>query len=57
MRFLTFTLEDFEGKPELEGKHDMPFMEFLRTTFKLSDKIVSVLTSALAFCSSQSGVV
>ncbi len=57
MRFLTFALEDFEGKPELEGRHDMPFIDFLKTTFMLSDKIASVLTSALAFCSSQFGMV
>jgi RAB protein geranylgeranyltransferase component A len=55
MRFLTFAAGDFEGKPELEGKHDMPFVEFLTTVFTLSEQIASVLTYALAFCTSSHG--
>lgn len=55
MRFLTFAAGDFEDKPEIEGKHDMPFVEFLTTVFSLSEQIASVLTYALAFCTSSRG--
>lgn len=55
MRFLTFTAGDFEDKPELSGKEDMPFIDFLRTVFTLSEKIASILAYALAFCASSSG--
>lgn len=55
MRFLTFSAGDFEGTPELEGKHEMPFVEFLTTVFSLSEPIASVLTYALAFCTLSRG--
>ena len=55
MRFLTFAAGDFEGKPELEGKHEMPFVEFLTAVFTLSEPIASVLTYGLAFCTSSRG--
>ncbi|KAF9535076.1 GDP dissociation inhibitor-domain-containing protein [Crepidotus variabilis] len=52
MRFLTFAAGDFETAKELEGKQEVPFVEFLRTTFSLGETISSVLAYALAFSSS-----
>ncbi|KAF5321195.1 hypothetical protein D9619_000865 [Psilocybe cf. subviscida] len=52
MRFLTFAAGDFEDKKELECKADVPFLDFLRTTFSLSEEIASIITYALAFCMS-----
>ena len=55
MRFLTFAASEFEDKNELEGKHDTPFLEFLQTTFSLNEEMASVITYALAFCTSPTG--
>ena len=55
MRFLTFAAGEFEDKKELEGKHGVPFLEFLQTTFSLNEEISSVITYALAFCTSPKG--
>lgn len=55
MRFLMFAVGDFEDKKELEGAREMPFADFLKTTFSLSDDIQSALVFALAFCFSLSG--
>jgi RAB protein geranylgeranyltransferase component A len=52
MRFLTFAAGEFEDQKELEGKAELPFPEFLRTIFSLSEEIASVITYALAFCMS-----
>ncbi|KAF8974379.1 GDP dissociation inhibitor-domain-containing protein [Flammula alnicola] len=50
MRFLTFAAGDFEDKQELEGKHELPFVEFLPAVFSLSEEITSVIAYSLAFC-------
>ena len=55
MRFLTFAAGEFEDKQELEGKHGVPFLEFLQTTFSLNEEMASVITYALAFCTSPTG--
>ena len=55
MRFLTFAAGEFEDTKELEGKHGVPFLEFLQTTFSLSEEMASVITYALAFCTSPTG--
>ena len=55
MRFLTFAASEFEDKIELEGKHSVPFLEFLQTTFSLNEEMASVITYALAFCASPTG--
>ena len=55
MRFLTFAAGNFEGSPEIDGKQDLSFVEFLTTAFTLSENIASVLTYALAFCPSSLG--
>jgi RAB protein geranylgeranyltransferase component A len=55
MRFLTFAAGEFEDKKELEGKNDVPFLEFLQTTFSLNEEMASVITYALAFCTSPTG--
>ncbi|KAJ3501270.1 hypothetical protein NLJ89_g9414 [Agrocybe chaxingu] len=52
MRFLTFAAGDLDGRQELEGKRDMPFVEFLKTTFTLSDDIANVIAYSLAYCMS-----
>lgn len=55
MRFLTFAAGEFEDKKELEGKHNVPFLEFLQTTFSLNEEMASVITYALSFCASPLG--
>lgn len=55
MRFLTFAAGEFEDKTELEGKHGVPFLEFLQTTFSLNEEMASVITYALSFCASPTG--
>ncbi|KAF5333064.1 hypothetical protein D9611_002343 [Ephemerocybe angulata] len=50
MRFLTFAASDFEGKTEIQGKEDIPFREFLRTVFSLSENTVAVIVYSLAHC-------
>lgn len=55
MRFLMFASGDFEDKKELEGKADMPFLEYLKTTFSLNEEIATVITYSLAYCIDASG--
>ncbi|KAI0352785.1 FAD/NAD-P-binding domain-containing protein [Trametes cingulata] len=52
MRFLLFAAGEFEGKKELEGKEQMPFLQFLREGFTLADKPATAIAYALAFCTS-----
>ncbi|KAF8665663.1 hypothetical protein AX16_000116 [Volvariella volvacea WC 439] len=55
MRFLMFAASpDFEGKPEIQGKEESPFYDFLRSTFTLNDDIASAIVYALALCNSPS---
>lgn len=56
MRFLTFASGDFEDKPEIEGKEEQPFPEYLKSTFQLSDATVVVIAYALAHCAGSSGM-
>ncbi|KAH9887595.1 FAD/NAD-P-binding domain-containing protein [Cubamyces lactineus] len=53
MRFLMFAAGEFEGKKELEGKEQMPFLQYLRETFALNDKPANAIAFALAFCVSE----
>ncbi|KAF8639676.1 hypothetical protein AX17_000940 [Amanita inopinata Kibby_2008] len=55
MRFLVFASSDFEDKAELEGKHDVPFLEFLKTVFALNDDVSMAIAYALAYCIYPSG--
>jgi Rab proteins geranylgeranyltransferase component A len=55
MRFLMFAAGEYEGKPELEGKEQMPFIEFLGSAFSLPVSIAEAVTYAIAFCQSPSG--
>ncbi|KAE9410705.1 FAD/NAD(P)-binding domain-containing protein [Gymnopus androsaceus JB14] len=56
MRFLVFASGDFEGKPEMEGKEDIPFIEFLKTgPFALNAEMAETITYALSFCILPSG--
>ncbi|THH13099.1 hypothetical protein EW146_g7083 [Bondarzewia mesenterica] len=50
MRFLMFAAGDFEGKNELEGKNEAPFVEFLRTVWSLDQQVSEAIAYALAFC-------
>lgn len=56
MRFLLFAAGDFEGKKELDGKERMPFLQFLREAFSLSDKPATAIAYALAFCITADGM-
>ena len=55
MRFLMFAAGEFEGKKELEGKEQSPFVQYLREVFSLDDKAVNAIAYALAFCTSREG--
>ena len=55
MRFLMFAAGDFEGKKEVEGKEQMPFVQFLREAFSLNEKAASAIAYALAFCATPGG--
>ncbi len=55
MRFLLFAAGDFEGKKEVEGKEEMPFLQYLKEVFSLNDKAASAIAYALAFCNSAEG--
>ena len=55
MRFLMFAAGDFEGKKELEGKEDSPFVDFLRDVFSLDGQTAAAIAYALAFCISGTG--
>ncbi|KAK0204997.1 GDP dissociation inhibitor-domain-containing protein [Desarmillaria ectypa] len=50
MRFLMFAAGEFEGKPELEGREELAFGEFLKTAFMLNDETAAAIVYALAFC-------
>ncbi|KAI1788932.1 FAD/NAD(P)-binding domain-containing protein [Ganoderma leucocontextum] len=52
MRFLMFAAGEFEGKKELEGKEQTPFVQYLREVFALDEKAVNAIAYALAFCTS-----
>ncbi|KAI0676664.1 FAD/NAD(P)-binding domain-containing protein [Trametes maxima] len=52
MRFLMFAAGEFEGKKELEGKEQTPFLQFLRDGFTLSGQPAIAIAYALAFCTS-----
>ncbi|RDX39749.1 FAD/NAD(P)-binding domain-containing protein [Lentinus brumalis] len=52
MRFLMFAAGEFEGKKELEGKEQIPFVQYLRDVFSLKDQAASAIAYALAFCAS-----
>ncbi|KAJ3563993.1 hypothetical protein NP233_g8579 [Leucocoprinus birnbaumii] len=51
MRFLTFAAGDFEESNELQGKHDLPFIQFLESVFSLSHELATVIAYALAYSS------
>jgi Rab proteins geranylgeranyltransferase component A len=55
MRFLMFAADDFENRPELEGKQQMPFLEYLRTTFSLPQPVSEAVAYAIAFCGKATG--
>ncbi|KAF9074695.1 GDP dissociation inhibitor-domain-containing protein [Rhodocollybia butyracea] len=50
MRFLAFASGDFESQPELEGKAETPFVDFLKTTFTLKQEIAETIAYALGHC-------
>ncbi|KAL6304085.1 GDP dissociation inhibitor-domain-containing protein [Sparassis latifolia] len=52
MRFLMFAGGDFEGKTELEGNEQTPFIAFLHDKFSLDNKTAGAIAFALAFCMS-----
>ncbi|PPQ66273.1 hypothetical protein CVT26_010957 [Gymnopilus dilepis] len=52
MRFLTFAAGDFAEQKEFEGKADIPFLQFLQSTFSLSQETSTVIAYSLAFCMS-----
>ncbi|KAH8106336.1 FAD/NAD(P)-binding domain-containing protein [Cristinia sonorae] len=54
MRFLMFSISEFEGKGEVAGKEEMPFLTFLRDTFSLNQALANAVAYALAFCSTGS---
>jgi RAB protein geranylgeranyltransferase component A len=55
MRFLAFAMGDFEDKQEIEGKKDMPFLDFLKSVFALNDDVSSAIAYALAYCTLPTG--
>ncbi|KAI9572468.1 FAD/NAD(P)-binding domain-containing protein [Boletus coccyginus] len=50
MRFLSFASGDFESSPELQGKEEAPFDQFLRESFGLGEDISQVIMFSLASC-------
>lgn len=56
MRFLTFAIGEFESSKELEGKQEIPFVEFLQNTFSLNGTLSSIIAYALAFSPSKTGM-
>ena len=52
MKFLMFAGGEFEGKPELEGKEDIPLADFLRGSFSLPEHLVTAVAYGLAHCTS-----
>lgn len=57
MRFLMFAAGEFEGKKEIEGKEQMPFLQYLRQDFSLNEKAANAIGYALAFCTSSDGTI
>jgi Rab proteins geranylgeranyltransferase component A len=55
MRFLMFAAGEFEDKKELDGKENVPFLEFLQTAFSLNEEIAGIIAYCLAYCVSASG--
>ncbi|KAJ3522041.1 hypothetical protein NMY22_g12058 [Coprinellus aureogranulatus] len=55
MRFLTFAGSEFEDKPEIQGKEQQPFNDFLKSTYQLSDDTITVIVYSLAHCVSARG--
>lgn len=56
MRFLMFASGEFEGKKEIEGKEDKPFVGFLKETFSLDGSVSAAIAYALAFCTTPNGL-
>lgn len=56
MRFLLFAAGDFEDRMELEGRIDLPFVQFLQDVFFLNPNLTEAIAYALAFCTSASGI-
>ncbi|KAH7924843.1 FAD/NAD(P)-binding domain-containing protein [Leucogyrophana mollusca] len=54
MRFLMFAAGEFEQSKELIDNTDIPFLDFLTSTFSLTEEIARTITFAMAYCSSQS---
>ncbi|TDL14315.1 FAD/NAD(P)-binding domain-containing protein [Rickenella mellea] len=52
MRFLLFASGDFESAKELEGRSEMPFIEFLEEVFFLNQDLAGTVANALALCTS-----
>lgn len=55
MRFLMFAAGEYESSPEFQGKQDVPFLEFLRQSFSLSENVAQIVAFALAYCSAADG--
>lgn len=55
MRFLMFASGEFEGKKEIEGREETPFVEFLKEGFSLDGSVSEAIAYALAFCSTPAG--
>ncbi len=55
MRFLVFASGKFEDAPELLGKEEMPFVQFLEQVFKFQQELVDAIAYAVALCTSSSG--
>jgi RAB protein geranylgeranyltransferase component A len=55
MRFLIFAAGEFEGKKEIDGQENTPFLEFLKISFSLNAEIATVIAYSLAYCASASG--
>lgn len=55
MRFLTFAVGDWEQSSEMQGRHGLPFTDFLESAFSLSPELITVITYALAYSSRPAG--
>jgi RAB protein geranylgeranyltransferase component A len=56
MRFLMFAVGEFERSNELEGQHNLPFDQFLKTVFSLNDEMTAIIIYSIAYCLSPSGM-
>lgn len=54
MRFLMFSVSEFEGNKELESRYHLPFEEFLKTVFFLNDEMTATIIYSIAYCLSPS---